>query len=235
MLKTNFPMYKQRFMKRITFSFLFFTNLFLFSGFIVESCAPDPSSSPKMHTELPPESDTLTKAEIALMRNGDIVLRAGSGMVSSHIIGILNEPIPLSHCGVFYHTPQGDSVISSESRALQEKDGVQSEPLWLFIRDSKPHSMLIVRPHGTLQQAQAVVTRAKHYLAQNIPFDYAFDIREPTSFYCAELLQHIFIDVYKKDILNETLGTNKPLLRMQQFYDPQKFDIIIQHPKNAKE
>ena len=198
-------------------------------AFCIISCATDPTSSKTTHQEVQLESDTLVDSELALLRDGDVVLRAGNGMVSEQIIQILHEPLPLSHCGIFYRTAQGDSVISSESRALQEQDGVQTEPLWLFARDAKPHSILVVRPHGTPQQAREVVQRAKYYLQKHIPFDYAFDIRDDHFFYCAELLQHIFIDVYKKDLLDETIGTDKPLLRMRQFYDPQKFDIIVKH------
>ncbi len=203
-----------------------------FYAIFITSCATEPSSGKTAEKiDFKYESDTITQAEIALLRDGDVVLRAGNGMVSEHIMSVLQEPIPLSHCGIFYHTAQGDSVISSESGSLQDKEGVQAEPFWLFVRDAQPHSFMAVRPHGTPAQAKQVVARAKYYLSKNILFDYSFDIKDDHFFYCAELLQHIFLDVYKKDILNETLGDDKPILRMRQFYNPEKFDVIIQHHK----
>ncbi len=227
-------------MKNIPFaaSYNVFSSFFcsmictIFCCVFFTACATDPPSGKTMaKTDFQYDSDSITKAEVALLRDGDVVLRAGNGMVSEHIMSVLQEPIRLSHCGIFYHTPQGDSVISSESGSLQDKEGVQAEPLWLFLHDAQPNSFMAVRPHGTAQQAKEVVARAKYYLAQNILFDYAFDIKDEHFFYCAELLQHVLLDVYKKDILNETLGDEKPVLRMRQFYDPEKFDIIIKHPK----
>jgi hypothetical protein len=189
-------------------------------------CANAPKNTPINIAE---QHDTITVAELAQLRDGDIILRAGFGMVSEHILDILHEPIPLTHCAVFYHTPPGDSVISSESRSLQDIDGVQIEPLTMFERDAQPHTIMAVRAHGTAAQARQLLACAKYYAARHIPFDYNFEMRDSTTFYCAELLQHCLQHTYKTDILTENIGANKPVLTLQQFYDPKKFDIVFRH------
>ena len=192
------------------------------------ACANAPKSGQTAAAEATPH-DTIAATELAQLRNGDIVLRAGYGMVSEHILDILQEPIPLTHCAVFYRTPQGDSIISSESRSLQAIDGVQQESLALFMRDAQPHTLMAVRPHGTPAQAQKLVACAKYYAARHIAFDYSFNMQDSTTFYCAELLQHTLQHTYNKPILTETVGATKPVLTLKQFYDPQKFSLIFGH------
>lgn len=46
------------------------------------------------------KSDKLSSAEVAMLCNGDIILRKGFGFVSNKIVEILDETYSLSHCGI---------------------------------------------------------------------------------------------------------------------------------------
>jgi hypothetical protein len=176
------------------------------------------------------ENDRISAAEIALLQEGDILLRGGNSLASQQIVQILKEPIPISHCAIFYRTPEGDSVISSESRALQDIDGVQREPLRVFVRDAQPKTLMAVRfKSQTPETAKATVAHAKYYADKKILFDYRFDHLDSSAFYCAEMLQHIYKNVYKQDHFTEVMGQKSPVLRMQQFYDTTKFEILFDH------
>ena len=182
-------------------------------------------------------SDTFTLAEAALLHDGDIVLRRGEGMVSDRIVATLHERVPLSHCGLFYRTAVGDSVISSESNDLQGVDGVQRETLAMFAHDAMPHTLVVVRPVGTEAERLALVVAAKYYLSQRIGFDYSFALYDSSRMYCAEFVQHAFRRAYRREVVGRTvtLIPFHPFLTMQQFYDnPAAFDLIIDHSGKAR-
>ena len=186
-------------------------------------------------TKIKPLHDTLPLKNLKKLQDGDIVLRAGFGMASAKIIEILHEPKPLSHCGIFFRTPAGDSVISSESSSLQARDGVQTQSLRLFLTDAQPRSFMAVRLRKANKTTCAALLRqAKYYEKRAVPFDYAFNHNEPSAYYCAELLRQVFIDVLHQNILTDTLVATdggRAVLRMQQFYQLADFEVIIDNDK----
>ena len=175
--------------------------------------------------------DTLSKKNLKKLQDGDIVLRAGFGMVSAKIMEILHEPKPLSHCGIFFRTAMGDSVISSESSSLQARDGVQTESLGLFLRDAQPRSFMAVRlRRANKTTCAALLRQAKYYEKRAVPFDYAFNHNEPSAYYCAELLRQVYIDVLHQNILTDTLVATdggRAVLHIQQFYQSPDFEVVI--------
>ncbi len=175
--------------------------------------------------------DTLSKKNLKKLQDGDIVLRAGFGMVSAKIMEILHEPKSLSHCGIFFRTAMGDSVISSESSSLQARDGVQTESLGLFLRDAQPRSFMAVRlRRANKTTCAALLRQAKYYEKRAVPFDYAFNHNEPSAYYCAELLRQVYIDVLHQNILTDTLVATdggRAVLHIQQFYQSPDFEVVI--------
>jgi hypothetical protein len=179
----------------------------------------------------------LTSEEMALLREGDILLRKGYGFVSSMIVKTLEEEIPVSHVGILVKDPNDRQfkVIHSVSQTISDADGVQKQDLQSFVRDSQPNTLIVVRYRDTElydRGTQKISERAIHYLKEKVPFDYAFDFDNTDKFFCTEFIGRVIGDVFGDEIYSpEFLSSNSDLdiLRFNVFFDPQRFDIIINH------
>lgn len=176
----------------------------------------------------------LTKDEQLLLQEGDIVLRHGYGMVSNMISATLKEDIELSHCAIIIKDSTDKfKVVHSVSQSVSDYDGVQIQDLNLFINDSKPNSVVVVR-YKNLSPEQQLLIRKKslEFLKQQIPFDHSFDISDSTEFYCTELIWRIFLDLFNDDILqSDKFKHNLSAFRFAFFFDPKRFEVIIDHHK----
>lgn len=174
----------------------------------------------------------LTAEESSKIQDGDIVLRHGFGLVSDLIVEQLNENYALSHCAILCKDSSGKIlVIHSVSSSVSPYDGVQSQELDPFIRDSWKNSVMIVRykSSDTIGTNSGIARRARAYLKQQIPFDHSFDINDSSTFYCTELLWKCILNEYNDDILMDHYNKRKDHMRFDTFLDTSRFEIIVNH------
>jgi uncharacterized protein YycO len=171
----------------------------------------------------------LTSYEMAQLKDGDIILRHGFGMVSDLIVSTMNEEYDISHCAILVKDSNGFNVIHSVSQSLSDFDGVQSQSLHRFISDSKENSIIVVRYKG--DSDSLISSSAKYYLNKKIPFDNDFDIKDSTKIYCTELIWKVIKDSQGVDIFSEQLKekNKKSQYRFNALWDTTKFQIIINH------
>ncbi len=180
----------------------------------------------------------LLKQEIDKIQDGDIILRQGYGIVSSLILETLREDIPLSHIGIIYKSDEDELfVIHSVSQSLSDYDGIQIDSFNKFVKNSRPNSIIVVRYNKINKSdtlyGRKISDRAKYYLQKQIPFDHSFSFENCSAFFCSELVWRIFIDVFNDDILCGYPTDNVfERLKFKPFYNPAKFDIIIDHHSN---
>lgn len=180
----------------------------------------------------------LSETELNLIKDGDIILRQGQGFVSNLILKTLNEELPLSHVGIITTDSLGGlNVIHSVSSTLSDFDGVQIQNLKLFVKESVPNSVVIVRYHqvnNIPESAIEISKQAKIFLGQQIPFDHSFDYTDSTHFFCTELIWRVYKEVYKEELF-EINPTGKLLekLKFYHFFDSNKFSIIINHQQET--
>ncbi len=177
---------------------------------------------------------SLTKSEIDSLHDGDIILRHGYGLVSDGIVETLNSDINISHCAILTKdTNNRWMIIHSVSQSLSDFDGVQSQDLNSFIKDSKVNSVIVVRYRFKPGEDSSLIgKKAKYYLNKRVPFDMDFDLKDSTKIYCAELLWRIFKDYYNYDCFdtdNPGLHDKNYNLTFYPFLDPKHFRIIINH------
>lgn len=218
-------------MKTLFFKFV----LFLFAGILHFGCNDN-------HEESHAEIYHLTRREMSMLQEGDIILRYGYGMVSRMIVETLDEEVPVSHVGILINNKNGGlDVIHSVSGSLSGFDGVQMESLEKFVRDSRPHTIVISRYNGTKDSPDHISSireRALHYLKLKIGFDHAFDFNTRDRKFCTELIFDIFDDVFGKQFTENVYpDTNniKDRLKMQYFMDDRYFQIIINHHLKSSE
>jgi hypothetical protein len=183
----------------------------------------DPSGTTTLPYELTPE-------EIALLNDGDIILRRGPGMVSDMIIKVLNEDHNISHCGIVVGRPDGLWVVHSVSNNVSDQDGMQADRLADFVEQSIPGSIVVTRFRSENDNS-GLSRRAVDLLRQKIPFDHHFDLADTTSIYCSELLWRILRDEYGVDVFQEATDAEGKYFGFSNFFDPRWFQVILDHQK----
>ncbi len=178
----------------------------------------------------------LSSIEKSRLKEGDIILRQGYGFVSNSIVKLLSEDIPLSHVGIIVNNERQEfSVIHSLSQRVSDKDGIQQESLEMFVRNSRPGSLVVVRykpAASNTQLQQSISFSATSYLEQNIPFDYGFDLDDASKFYCSELVARVLSDVFGQKVFDSMYPDEKTImekLRFEIFLNPRFFEVIINH------
>ena len=171
----------------------------------------------------------LSKEEIALLQDGDIILRHGYGFVSDAITTTLKEDV--SHCAILVKDDNSFKVIHSVSQSLSDYDGVQTQGLKRFINDSKLNSVIVLRYKFKENDDRTLISqRARHYLDMQVSFDNSFDINDSTEFFCSELLWKVFLDAYNIDIFEDKYGKdNREFLKFDVFQNPKYFELVFSH------
>ena len=174
---------------------------------------------------------TLTRKEIEMMRDGDIILRHGYGFVSDLITETLSEKTNVSHCAIFVKNDTSMHVIHSVSQSLSDYDGVQMQDLKRFINDSKKNSVIVLRYKTQQNEDPSLISKNAHYyLDKKVPFDNNFDITDSTEFFCSELLWKVFLNAYNVDIFEDKYGmSNNEFLKFDVFTNPKYFEIVFSH------
>lgn len=173
---------------------------------------------------------TLSEEEVALLQDGDIILRRGSGMVSDMIAALLNEDHDLSHCGVVTERKGTLYVVHSVSSNVSEVDGMQVHPLQQFVAQSKPGSVVVTRLRTTGDRS-GIARGAVRYLRQALPFDHHFDLADSTHIYCSELIWRVVREELGVDIYADAVSDRLSPYRFANFLDPALFEVVLDHQK----
>lgn len=180
---------------------------------------------------------TLTKDEIALIQDGDIILRHGYGFVSDMIVDTKKEKFKVSHCAIITKDSVSGklNVIHSVSQTLAEYDGVQSQSLRVFLNDCKKNSIIVSRykNFGFSNSGKKISERAKFYLKNKVPFDNKFDLFNHEQIYCTELIYLIIKDEFEDDIFSYPSNKNTKDIDFSVFTDTNNFEVIINHHHDA--
>lgn len=190
----------------------------------------------QQQTNTPIPADSLTKAEYALLQTGDVLLRRGYGWISDYIVVALEEPCPITHCGLI--VPQGNGLGVLHTASSEEHEGILVEPLSAYIRQSQQHSLVACRPHCSPKQRVQLLALAEKYQQQALPFDYSFDDQDAQALYCIELLRDLFLITFQQDYLPLHYQRGElSLLGFQNFFDNRNFTLIFNHcqPKSPSQ
>ncbi len=163
------------------------------------------------------------------LKNGDIILRRGFGLASDYIVNLFNEKYKISHCGIIQKTSDSLCVIHSESSSYFTFEGVQKQNFDDYVAASHQNSVIIVRFNKCdTSDLYKVSQRGLYYLSTKVPFDYSFDMKDSTQMYCAEIIWHVFKDVFQTDIYKfENKEVNYS--QFSNFWDTTYFDVILNH------
>lgn len=183
------------------------------------------------------ERDTFSLEETALLQPGDLVLRKGVGTPSDLIVTFMNDHTGVSHCAMVLESgPQGVLLLHSINQSLSKTDGVQIQELTEFNQNTRPESLVVVRPLIDSVRRERLLALSETYLRAAIPFDNGYNLSDRSSLYCSEL----FIELYEStgwwrgtvDGTYPNYRFSGPLVNFRTFLNPAYFRVIISHNKN---
>jgi hypothetical protein len=195
-------------------------NLFLVLCLFLSACG-----SENENTNAPIRS--LSSEEFALIQNGDIILKNGYGTLSRAIVEILDEPISISHCGILYYQNDTLWVLHSIAKEYADEDGVQKIAFNLFLNDTKPNSLYIVRFKSNFDGRNAFLEQGLKYLNQKTSFDYDFNNEDDSKLYCSEFVFQSLLKTTNKKLMKERKIQGKTLLTFNSLLDSANFETII--------
>lgn len=171
----------------------------------------------------------LSDSEKDLIKDGDIILRRGHGLVSDYIVKSFNEKNKITHCGIIKKNKNKLEVIHSESSSFFIEDGIQKQNFDAFTDAAHKNSIIIVRYNRCEEQELKKITkRAGYYLKQKIPFAYICKPEDTTRMFCSEIVWHVFLDEFGRDVfLNNNSETN--FYQFKNFLDTCQFDVVLNH------
>ncbi|HBG71195.1 MAG: hypothetical protein A2W93_12365 [Bacteroidetes bacterium GWF2_43_63] len=179
------------------------------------------------------ESYDLTPDEYAMLKDGDLILRHGYGLVSDAIANSMNEENHVSHVAVLVKSDtasHGFRIIHCVSQSLSPWDGVQEQTFPRFIRDSQRNSIMVVRFKDANDSTRSRISeKALDYMSQRVTFDHAFDIADSSTFYCSELPWMIFKNEFGVDIFKDKMNEQQDHMKFSNFWNPDNFEVIINH------
>ena len=158
------------------------------------------------------------------LQSGDIILRAGTGLLSSTLMMGLDEPRPFSHVGILHQSAGEWEVWHSVSSDYGPKDGLQTVSLLAWLSEAREGAYLISR-HISGENA-AFLQAARHLLDAEIPFDDSFDFSDSTRMYCTEFIYHALLDAGLEAPTPELLNSGVVGVDFEPFWDGGLFEVV---------
>lgn len=212
-------------------------NIFilLFTAFFLFACNQEKSNVTAEKTPLKNSSLQHTgfysqmPFDLSTLQEGDILLRRGRGTVSNYIIAVLDEAIPVSHCGMVYLNDEGEwDVVHAISKDQTDISGVVTESLQTFLQESIEGTLILVRIHATDEERSKMAKKAVGYAEKKVPFDFSFDIKNPERMYCTEVIWKVSKEVLGKNLFTETINPGEiDILKFSNFFNPDFFEVIF--------
>lgn len=169
-----------------------------------------------------------SEAELAMLQDGDVIMRRGYGYISDMIGRFLDEERLLTHCGVVTVRKDGYWVVHALSSNVSEIDGMQAHRLEDFVRQSYPGSIVVTR-FRTEEDRGGISRRAVDYLRRQVPFDHHFDVVDTSTIYCSELIWLIVRDEFGVDVFQNARDPERRYFGFSNFLDPRWFDTVLDH------
>ena len=159
-----------------------------------------------------------------LFQSGDVILRRGRSLVSALISRSFPQGQQMSQCGILISEYGSWKVIHSISGRIDKRDGIRIDTLADFLSQARPGMALHISP-GFEVDRELLVDRAKHYLAQQSPFDHDYDLNDSEKLYCTELVRAVYLDAGAQDVFRLIHLAGKDLVDIAGFFDEQYWGL----------
>jgi len=179
----------------------------------------------------------LTPDEIAVIEEGDFILRRGFGFFSDYISKNLNDSlIDVTHAGIIVRRDGILHVIHSLSSDVTNIDGLQIQTLDEFLKYSAPGKIIITRSKNCPPETRhKIAMLAESYLEKKVPFDHNGNFDDCNELFCTELIWQILEkDLHCVMLPTEAKARKDFFYSMTPMYNTDYFDIKINQYVPAK-
>ncbi len=187
----------------------------------------------KSSSSRPLEEDfyyVLSEEEKQQLQTGDIILRRGYGFVSTMILRMMQEEIPVTHLGIVIRANDSLQVAHSLSSTVSDQDGLRLQQIDSFTHNSYDSSLLITRLKNIQSSdLEKIKKQVAYYHMKQLPFDHSFDYKDTTAHYCSEFIWRIYEHNLKMLKVADSISNEEKYNSLKTFYDTDYFDIIVNH------
>ena len=130
----------------------------------------------------------------SLLREGDLVFRRGTGMVSRAVL-MADKGGIYSHIGLVVRDSGKWKVIHAvpgEPDFPGDPDRIKKEPLETFFSAKRAKSGAVMRIEGSPEAIGQSIRKAEGFYRGGTLFDHAYDLSDTSRMYCTELIQTVF-------------------------------------------
>lgn len=174
----------------------------------------------------------LSSGEKNQLQTGDIILRRGYGFVSTMISKLMNEDYDVTHLGVVIKQNDNLKIAHALSSSVSNQDGLRLQAIDSFVHNSHDSTILVTRLKNIdVLKQDKIVKQIEYYYKKQLPFDHSFNYKDTTEHYCSELIWRIYEHNLKILNVADSLTDQQKYNTLKTFYDPNYFDIIINHQK----
>ncbi|WP_339876091.1 YiiX/YebB-like N1pC/P60 family cysteine hydrolase [Olleya marilimosa] len=174
----------------------------------------------------------LSSGEKNQLQTGDIILRRGYGFVSTMISKMMNEDYDVTHLGVVIKQNDNLKIAHALSSSVSNQDGLRLQAIDSFVHNSHDSTILVTRLKNIdVLKQDKIVKQIEYYYKKQLPFDHSFNYKDTTEHYCSELIWRIYEHNLKILNVADSLTDQQKYNTLKTFYDPNYFDIIINHQK----
>jgi len=175
---------------------------------------------------------TLTKEEKKELQTGDIILRRGYGLVSTMILKMMEEPIPVTHLGIIIRNGDSLKVAHSLSSSVSDQEGLRLQEIDSFTHNSHDSSLVVTRLKNIKKNDfTSIKKQVNYYNKKQLPFDHKFDYKDTTAHYCSEFIWRVYEHNLKILKVADSISKEEKYNTLKTFYDTNYFDIILNHNK----
>ena len=165
-----------------------------------------------------------------LVKSGDIICRAGSGIWSDLATELSPREKRFSHAGIILVANDSTvSVVHAEANDYTGIGAIKEEPLAHFLSGGNDFAIFRLRQqHPQIFDTETFTTNIRKYLG--IPFDYKFDLLTEDRMYCTEFIYHAMRNLNPPIHLSTiTSEKGKVFVPVDSCHDPLLFNSVIEH------
>ncbi|KAF0095816.1 MAG: hypothetical protein E1N59_592 [Puniceicoccaceae bacterium 5H] len=128
------------------------------------------------------------------MQTGDLVARFQDGTWSRFFAAASPHDQRFAHIGLVVLEKEEPWVIHAQGNDQNGKGQVCKTPLAQFINPEHTLRWAVFRADASPEQLRAAVRQAEAFVADGVPFDAQFDLRDAHALYCTEMVWRAFLD-----------------------------------------
>ncbi len=172
----------------------------------------------------------LTQEEKHQLQTGDIILRRGYGFVSTMILRMMQEEMPVTHLGIIIRSNDSLKVAHTLSSTVSNQDGLRLQQIDSFTHNSYDNSLIVTRLKNLESSAmEKIKKQVAYYTKKQLPFDHHFDYKDTTAHYCSEFIWRVYEHNLNLLKVADSISAEEKYTTLKTFYDPNYFDIILNH------